>query len=665
MISRQADGRAQGDRYNHETVDEMSRLMDNRRTNRRWRLPAFLLTGIAALVVQEVFWRHSLIKAIEWSTENPQLALTNLLLIYSFMAAVIALAGKTIPGLFVSSLVLGTSYWINTVKVTHLHQPLFAWDLLYYQHIYVLLPQMPIKHFYAWAAAVLLPAAFVLVFILFRRENRIRPMYRISMLCAAFLVLASFVYHRELPGDLPSVLSTENAIWDQRSNYAKNGFLLALVLNVQPILIDEPDDYSEETIRALTAEIHRGVDPVPRSVPAEPVNLILFVSESFYDLIHVNYRSDEDPLWNFKSYLSRFPTFRMASPVFGGNTSNAEFEILTGLTNAFLPAGAVPYDHYIKRETPSIPLILRDNGYRTVAVHPYHAWFWNRHQVFPLLGFEQFISAADFSEDTKRGWFISDEALVDRVIRTVEKTGGPYFIFALSMQNHGVYDAGRYAPDEVMVSGEFPERLRLSLQTYVTGLRDADRQLARLIRYLETRSEPVILLFTGDHLPGFGKEFALYRESGIIRSRPGDYTREEYFYTSSVPCLLWSNRPELLASTRSLPDHISPIYFAPLLLERMGIQAPPHYLYLSRGLQDYPVLHRRFMRKAGGELVDFSIDEHPFLKGLELLQYDILLGERYSLKHGPTGPDSPMPFVRKPGLLSSLGSRFRGLFRFS
>jgi hypothetical protein len=120
------------------------------------------------------------------------------------------------------------------------------------------------------------------------------------------------------------------------------------------------------------------------------------------------------------------------------------------------------------------------------------------------------------------------------------------------------------APDEVEVKGEFPEKLRLALQTYATGLRNAD----------------------------------------------------------------------------IIPEHMSPVYFPPVLLKQLGIEMPEHIRYLSGGIEQYPVIHRQFLWTRDGDLVDFmpEMDNHPFLRGLQLMQYDVLFGEGYSLSEPERAP---------------------------
>ena len=73
----------------------------------------------------------------------------------------------------------------------------------------------------------------------------------------------------------------------------------------------------------------------------------------------------------------------------GGNTANTEFEYLTGASMAFLPYGSIPYQQYVKKETPSMASYLSSLGYYTIAMHPYRAAGWDRNLVYPKLGFDE------------------------------------------------------------------------------------------------------------------------------------------------------------------------------------------------------------------------------------------------------------------------------------
>jgi phosphoglycerol transferase MdoB-like AlkP superfamily enzyme len=347
------------------------------------------------------------------------------------------------------------------------------------------------------------------------------------------------------------------------------------------------------------------------------------MSEGFSFLSDAKFETSDDPLKNIKQLSTQFPSFTLVSPTFAGNTSLVEFEVLTGLSNAFLPAGAIPFDHYLRRPTPSMASILKNQGYQTVAVHPFHAWFWSRDRVYPNLGFEKFIAIDQFEETKTKGKFISDEALVDKMIDVIESTEGPYLVYAVSMQNHMPYIPNVYGSDSISVKADYPEWMQKELETYLTGLRDADRELARLTQYLSTRKEPVILFFFGDHQPSIGP--AYYDLSGTLKQ---GLEREKQL--SEVPGLLWSNKEELL-SAANIPAQLSPSYMPGILLRQMGMDQPPYMAFAGYGLSDYPIIHRKFIENGGDELIPFSnIRQEPFIRGLEVLTYDVLFGKQFS-----------------------------------
>jgi phosphoglycerol transferase MdoB-like AlkP superfamily enzyme len=181
------------------------------------------------------------------------------------------------------------------------------------------------------------------------------------------------------------------------------------------------------------------------------------------------------------------------------------------------------------------------------------------------------------------------------------------------------------------VSGFGPDRffdsraegLRFELASYITGLRDADKQLIRLLTFLISRKEPVICLFFGDHQPGFG--LAFYNEMGRIK----DGIERDY-QMSTVPGLLWANRKGIV-DPKDIPEQLSPVYLPAIVLHQMGIPLPGYMFYLQNGLSTYPVVHRNFVIDSTGKMLKFNEQrQDPYLRGLEVLNYDVLFGSRFS-----------------------------------
>ncbi len=576
------------------------------------------VASAAIVIAQELLIRRSLPGLIEWLRMHPAPFAVNVLLAAVIFSTMIGLTGRTIAGLITGAGLMMVLATVNVFKLMILHDPFFAWDLLYIRQMGALGTALVSGHILLIAGLCALALFLFTLYRFWKKPRRVRIKIRLLFLGVAALLAGVFVLNTT---NTASLFGIQNINWDQTRNYDANGFLLAFSMNITPALITRPEGYSRDMVARLVegAESSRAA-PEPNP---EPVSLVIVMSEGFSRLVGASYQASDDPYRNIDRLSARFPEFTLISPTFAGNTSLAEFEVLTGLSNAFLPPGAIPFDHYLRRPTPSLVSVLKDRGYETVAMHPFHAWFWHRDRVYPNLGFERFISLEDFEGAPTRGKFVSDAALVDKMIDVIDAAKGPYMLYAVSMENHMPYLPDAFNSDVVGVKSDYPERLNQELSTYLTGIRDADRALGQLTRYLSTRPEPVILLFFGDHQPNIGPAF--YHLSGILKQG-----LEMDLQLSRVPALLWSNRKGLL-HTEDLVRQISPSYIPGILLRQMGITLPPQMLFSEKGLSDYPVIHRNLVTDHGGHPSTFlSHRQDPFLKNLEILTYDILFGKQFS-----------------------------------
>src|SRR5690606_17018243 len=105
----------------------------------------------------------------------------------------------------------------------------------------------------------------------------------------------------------------------------------------------------------------------------------------------------------------------------------------------------------VRGPLPSLATFFRHKGYSSVAIHPFEGWFWNRSNVYQHLGFDRFLSQENLPALEKRGMFASDTALTNEIIRVAEESDKPLFMFAVTLQGHGPYEANRYAHNRVSV----------------------------------------------------------------------------------------------------------------------------------------------------------------------------------------------------------------------
>jgi phosphoglycerol transferase MdoB-like AlkP superfamily enzyme len=308
-------------------------------------------------------------------------------------------------------------------------------------------------------------------------------------------------------------------------------------------------------------------------------------------------------------------------------TANIEFEALTGFSNAFLPAGSIPYQQYVRTPTPSMATFLKSEGYRARAIHPGTNWFWNRGAVYADFGFNDFKSEETLPPMEKRGPLASDAAMTDEIIREADASEDPVFFFAVSLQNHGPYEPNRYYNPTHSVQAPISQWARDSLLSYAEGSADADRGLERLIEWAKKRSRPTVIAFFGDHLPPLGP---VYVETGFLKDNVAprkEATPQDALEHHQTPLVIWSNRS---GSVENL-GAVSPAFLPYHILTTAGITHPYYTGFLGEMRQHYRVVDRNLLLTPAGEATpDWSRQKEidPAIRDFRLIQYDMMFGKR-------------------------------------
>ncbi|MDM5058216.1 LTA synthase family protein [Aeromonas rivipollensis] len=189
------------------------------------------------------------------------------------------------------------------------------------------------------------------------------------------------------------------------------------------------------------------------------------------------------------------------SPTTGGMTVLAEFEMNTGLPVGLLKQGVVPY-YYLSDQVPGLARSARKNGYQTLFAHPYVEKFWGRAKAIPALGYQERWFDTRFTTLEHKGLYISDDALIDHLIRRSEQDDKPLFAYAVTMQGHGPFDGDRYRAQQIdrACPDQSPADRQL-LNTYYTGVVDAMASLERLLKTLDRSGKRYLVVAFGDHQP--------------------------------------------------------------------------------------------------------------------------------------------------------------------
>lgn len=257
----------------------------------------------------------------------------------------------------------------------------------------------------------------------------------------------------------------------------------------------------------------------PAHLPAELPDLVTIQSESFFDVRDVYPIVNKDVLAGFDALcaeaISHGP-LKVAAR--GANTVRSEFAFLSGLASDGLGVHRYnPYRRLVKGGFPTIASYLRDLGYRTICVHPYHREFYRRERVLPLLGFDEFIGIEAFDVAQKAGSYIGDEAVGQYVSMLLRREDcRPMYVHVITMENHGPlhWEEVSEADIRAYLNGPLP-RGCADLVAYARHLRNADAMFVTLRDTLMNNGRLAGLCVFGDHVPIMPKVYeALGEVSG-------------------------------------------------------------------------------------------------------------------------------------------------------
>ena len=467
---------------------------------------------------------------------------------------------------------------------------------------------------------------------------------------AAFAVL--------LYGVLTPALKLSVPMWDPIISFERQGFLLSTVLSLETLFPQKPAGYETETARKLLERLEKeagaGEEPgsetelLGRNETVVPENVICIMNESFADLRIFNglvsgnsFETDGPFLSYYDSLSENAQKGWLYVPVFGAMTANSEYEFLTGNSCAFVPQGSIPYQFYTKPGDGSLARAFGEAGYRTVAMHPYPGYNWNRTEAYENLGFDEFLDqdyyeASGFLDEEETGGsadsrmprgYLSDAADYEALIRQVEEKepGEKLFLFNVTMQNHGGYEVADFPADVHVTAvnggdclGEYPKA-----DQYLTLMKRSDEALKMLLDYFSACSQPTLIVLFGDHEPSVETFYeALYgtRWSQV----PGEQKR----YSFVTPYLIWSNYER---DAGDLGD-MSAFMLGGQVLRAAGMEAGGFGYAVERLRGEYPMVHSMGLLTRDGQFLDVletgTLDLSQTVKEYHTLQYYRMFEEK-------------------------------------
>lgn len=590
--------------------------------NRRRIVSFFLLFAVPIIIFYLMeFYTHN-----PFETMLPGIQCLNIIFFELVMALGLFIFKKGRIALWVEAVIFAIVGLVNYFVLDFRSAPVMPWDILSVKtaasvadnYNYRLDKQAAIV--LALFALVLLISSYCDISVTFIK-------LRVSGALISFILLTVFVNYTQSNDCLYRFRLYDKLFTPTTMTY-KDGTVVAFCMQLQYLFVEKPEGYSkeraEEILQEGLSQPYSDIESFQTALEAKNTpNIIVIMNEAFSDLnILGEFSSSEDYIPFVRSLLEGAENTQsgyLGVSVLGGNTANTEFEFLTGGTMAFLPQGSIPYQQYINGEMPSLASYLKELGYSTIALHPYGATGWHRHQVYPWLGFDSFLSLEDFTSPKQIRKYVSDESDYEKIIQLFEEkeAGKPLFLFNVTMQNHSSYtDAYTDFTPDVKVEGSDS----FALSQYLSLLKVSDREIEKLIGYFQDQSERTLIVFFGDHQP----TDSVVRDIWRLNDKSDQaLSRKEQCLRYQVPFFIWANYDiEEITGMNTSPN-----YLGSLTLKAAGLPLSPLHEFLDGLRQDYPVLSSIEVQDARGTSYEIKEKEEELLK-YAIVQYYLLMEER-------------------------------------
>ncbi len=563
--------------------------------------------GLAAAYAILISW---LDPALPWplsfaSAQSWWLAMLNAVPVLILTAALTILTRRLVLASWLTALLLGALYAVNTIKLSQLATPLLPDDFHFLSEL-----RLSYTFFSNYLAIgrlqTLVAVALLAVTLLLARAPVLPHLSGRRRALAGLVILGvgASLLHGAGPWLRlydPGRLQFEP--WAPADSAQRTGLITNLIMlhwELRQPTAAAPDVAAAVSLIHSAAAIRRdrpGQSAAMAGVADDLPDIVIVQSESLFDPARLEGAAG-NYLPHWRRLAKRGWSGDLNVPTFGGGTIRTEFELLTGMPLDALPQVRYPYLQLPRKQMPGLVRTLAQRGYRTVAIHPNGGAFWNRNRAFRALGFERFIDGHEFVDSPREGWYVSDAALTDRVIAALSDEGPPQLIMAISIQNHGPYSRPPGMRTADAMAQAVPPALDAdaheSWLTYTSLLAKTDEDIGRLAQHVQQRKRRTLLLFYGDHLPPLNDVFAQLR---FVDGQPAQQ--------QPVPWLLLDNR------SRQKRTETTAAWLLPaLLLARAGISGGDDYLELIETLREH---------WGSAELQTGSL--HPALAAAAQLQY--------------------------------------------
>ena len=483
-------------------------------------------------------------------------------------------------------------------------------------------------------------------------DRRLNLTSRLILLLLPILLFALYCMHVSTTDSLANrfsrALGDTPSMWDSVYDAQRNGPLVAFTRQLDPKIMDKPDDYSEETMKKVAARYQKKAETInaSRTNNLTDSTVVYVLSESFSDPSRVpGLKTSKDSMPSIRKIKAGTTSGLMLSSGYGGGTANLEYMGLSGLSMAnFDSSLSSPYQQLVPSQhwTPTINQMWGAPA-NSLGYHPYESSMYSRATNYKKFGFSHFYTLTGpdvikYQDKIDESPYVSDKSSYDSALEGIKSGKTNKFIQIITMQNHMPYHEWYENNDytaESTTGTPLGDDEQQSIETYQKGVEITDQATQEFLNELDALDKPVTVVFYGDHLPG------IYSSASEDDNNSLALHLTDYF--------IWSNKVSGSQGNKaSDAAYSSPNFFVEQAADHMNAKVSPYLAFLTemhskiaameppvvnkiQGWDRIPEGQNIYLDQNGNPMStdDFDKETEQLLADYKLIQYDITAGKNY------------------------------------
>lgn len=600
---------------------------------RKWKVSAikyiiFFVCAFLTIILVELVQYQSFSRLSDYFFKQRQPLIKSVIVLCLGMLILYMVCGKIWISFGIISFLTTVASIVSRIKIYNRDVPLLPWDCVLFGEALSVMCEYEISLSYIDIFALIFILGITVV-LSCKKEVRCQNFHmRMGKCSIVVLIFFLYIHTGIITADIEAN-DVEYRVYQVKNYYDERGFLMAFLecmsyLNVSK----EPDGYSEEKIQEICNDLM--CIAIDKENGYDTPSIIAIMSESFWNISKLDtIKLSEDLLPEYEKLKETSHYGNLYTHVFNGGTVTSEFEFLTGFSGVYFPKDYMVYGKFLGNDFFSVVSQLKEQGYKTTAMHPYTASNYNREYAYQQLGFEQCFFEEDFNNVEYVRGYVSDASLYEKIIEEYEKQKGfgqPQFIFSVTMQNHGGYWANSIYEKEAMnfTTSAYGNVAKGCISDYLAGIHESDRALGELVEYFGEVDEDVIIIYFGDHVSNAGPKDDRMLEKTMWSSDEQKYNYE----THLVPFLVWSNYQNISDDMGTMEI----VHLLPTVFDKYNIEKDLFWEFLLELKEYYSGIDESLILTQDSkydDIYNMTEEQKKYYEYYEFLQYDYIWGKRY------------------------------------